>query len=52
MRNQTMARSTWRRRLRKLIPVAVVASILTVPAAGLVSAVKQARNAAHAATVL
>ena len=42
-----MAASCWRRRFRKLIPAAIVLSILSVPAAGLVSAVREARRAAH-----
>ena len=44
-----MAPSCWQRRLRKLIPAALVLSILAAPAAGLVSAVRKARNAAYAA---
>jgi hypothetical protein len=44
-----MAASCWRRRFGKLIPAVVVASILAVSAAGLVSAVREARRAAHAA---
>ena len=43
-----MAASGWRRRFRKAIPAAIVLSILAVPAAGLVSAVRAARRAAHA----
>ena len=49
MRIKTMAASCWRRRLRKVIPAALLVSILAVPAAGLVSAVRKARNAAYAA---
>jgi hypothetical protein len=49
MRITTMAASCWRRRFRKVIPAVIVLSILSVPAAGLVSAVREARRAAHAA---
>jgi hypothetical protein len=50
MRIKTMAASSWRFLFRKAIPAAIVLSILAVPAAGLVSAVREARRAAHAAT--
>ena len=43
-----MAATCWRRRFRKAIPAAIVLGILSVPAAGLVSAVREARRAAHA----
>lgn len=44
-----MAGSPWRRRFRKAIPATIMLSILAVPAAGLVSAVRAARRAAHSA---
>jgi hypothetical protein len=47
-----MARSTWRRRLRKLFPMALVAGFMAVPVAWLVSAVREARRAANASVVL
>jgi hypothetical protein len=42
-----MAASSGRRRWRKLIPGILVTGLLAVPGAGLVSAVKEARRAAH-----
>ena len=50
MRITTMAASCWRRRFRKAIPASLVAGVLAVPAAGLISAVREARRAADAAT--
>jgi hypothetical protein len=44
-----MPPSIWRR-FRKVIPIALVAGGLSVPAAGLVSAVREARRAAQAST--
>jgi hypothetical protein len=44
-----MARSRWRRQLGKLIPAALVMSILAVPGAWLVSAVREARRSAYSA---
>ena len=49
MRIKTMAPSGWRRWFRKAISAAIVLSLLAVPAAGLVSAVREARRAAQAA---
>ena len=41
---------SWRQRVRTAIPVALVVSISGLMATGLVSAVREARNAAHSAT--
>jgi hypothetical protein len=49
MRIMTMAALGWRRLVRKAIPVGIVLSILSVPAAYVVSAVRAARRAAHVA---
>jgi hypothetical protein len=47
-----MAASRWRRLFRWAIPASLVAAVLAVPAAGLVSAVRAARRAAHAANTI
>jgi hypothetical protein len=51
-RVKTMAASGWRRLFRKAIPASLVVGILAVPGAGLVSAVRAARRAAHAANTI